>query len=170
MDIFKIIEIAGTILLPLFFVSVLSIALIIDLIVFNVKTHLAIKKLSSDKNTDNKILKFIYSNLSKNAKENKIKFELQKVERKTSILSIVASIAPMIGLFGTVMGMIKIFNQVSLQKPVNPLEALSGGISEALFATAGGLIVAIISGFFHHFLLASLDSIEDKISMILSEE
>ncbi|MFN8674241.1 MAG: MotA/TolQ/ExbB proton channel family protein [Candidatus Sericytochromatia bacterium] len=170
MDIFKIIEIAGTILLPLFFVSLISLALILELTVFNFRTHLELNKISNLKSSNNKIVKHFFDNIPKENKLSRINFELQKIERKTSILSVVASISPMVGLLGTVFGMIKIFNQVSLQKPTNPLEALSGGISEALFATAGGLLVAIISGFAYHFLTSSLDSIEDKTLFYLNEK
>jgi biopolymer transport protein ExbB/TolQ len=165
MNIFKIIELSASILLPLFIVSIASGALIIELTIFNLKTHNAIK----NKTKENKLISILSLNTSKEIKINKINFEIQKAERRTSILSIVASIAPMVGLLGTVFGMIKIFNQVSVQKPTNPLEALSGGISEALFATAGGLIVAIVTGFFHHFLTMSLDSIDDKIFALLDE-
>ena len=70
----------------------------------------------------------------------------------------------------TVFGMIKIFNVVAAQRPTNPLEALSGGISEALFATAGGLLVAIVAGFAHHFLTYSIDSINDKSLLYLDKK
>ena len=165
MNIFKIIELSASILLPLLLVSIVSGALIIELLIFNIKTHNAIK----NKTKENKLISILLGDERKEKKINKINFEIQKIERKTSILSIVASIAPMVGLLGTVFGMIKIFNQVSIQKPTNPLEALSGGISEALFATAGGLFVAIITGFFHHFLTMSLDSIDDKIFALIDE-
>lgn len=165
MNIFKIIELSASILLPLLFVSIVSGALIIELLIFNIKTHNAIK----NKTMENKLISILFGDETKEKKINKINFEIQKIERKTSILSIVASIAPMVGLLGTVFGMIKIFNQVSIQKPTNPLEALSGGISEALFATAGGLLVAIITGFFHHFLAMSLDSIDDEIFALIDE-
>lgn len=165
MNIFKIIELSASILLPLLFVSIVSGALIIELLIFNIKTHNAIK----NKTMENKLISILFGNETKEKKINKINFEIQKIERKTSILSIVASIAPMVGLLGTVFGMIKIFNQVSIQKPTNPLEALSGGISEALFATAGGLLVAIVTGFFHHFLAMSLDSIDDEIFALIDE-
>lgn len=83
-----------------------------------------------------------------------------KVERRFSWLSTLSAIAPLFGLLGTVFGMIKIFHIVSVTKPTNPIAALSGGISEALIATAGGLIVAVIASLGYHFLTNRFASVE----------
>jgi biopolymer transport protein ExbB len=64
-------------------------------------------------------------------------------ERRLSGLSVVAQVAPLLGLLGTVTGMIKVFQQIQdLQGQVNP-SILAGGIWEALITTAAGLTVAI---------------------------
>ena len=57
-------------------------------------------------------------------------------------LSIVSGVAPLIGLLGTVTGMIKVFIVISVQGTSDP-SLLANGISEALFTTATGLLVAI---------------------------
>lgn len=57
-------------------------------------------------------------------------------------LATIASVSTLLGLLGTIAGMIKIFSVISMQRVVNP-STLAGGISEALYTTAAGLTVAI---------------------------
>ncbi|MBN2033060.1 MAG: MotA/TolQ/ExbB proton channel family protein [Deltaproteobacteria bacterium] len=64
------------------------------------------------------------------------------LEKHTGILSTIANLAPLLGLLGTVSGMIKTFNVISVQGVGNPAP-LAGGIAEALITTAAGLTVAI---------------------------
>ncbi len=64
------------------------------------------------------------------------------LEKRIGILSTIASIAPLLGLLGTVSGMIKTFKVISVQGVGNPAP-LAGGIAEALITTAAGLSVAI---------------------------
>ena len=68
--------------------------------------------------------------------------EVTILERNLPILATIGNIAPLLGLLGTVFGMIKAFQVVSVVGVGNP-EALAGGISEALLTTAFGLSVAI---------------------------
>lgn len=79
-------------------------------------------------------------------------------ERRINWLNTLAAIAPMLGLLGTVAGMIRIFSVISAEKVQNPLAQLSGGLSEALFATGGGLIVAIVAALGYHYLNARLET------------
>jgi len=74
--------------------------------------------------------------------EDTARHEITILERNLPILSTVGNIAPLLGLLGTVFGMIKAFQVVSVVGVGNP-EALAGGISEALLTTAFGLSVAI---------------------------
>jgi biopolymer transport protein ExbB len=69
-------------------------------------------------------------------------FEKLRLERGLIIIGTTASNAPFIGLFGTVLGIIKAFHDLSLQTDENA-GAVMAGISEALVATAVGLLVAI---------------------------
>ncbi len=74
--------------------------------------------------------------------------------RKIEHLNIIANIAPMLGLLGTVMGMVNSFNQISVAVGGVDPRRLAGGIFEALMTTVMGLIVAIPSlyafGFFRN--------------------
>lgn len=64
------------------------------------------------------------------------------LEKHVGILSTIANLTPLLGLLGTVSGMIKTFNVISVQGVGNPAP-LAGGIAEALISTAFGLCVAI---------------------------
>jgi biopolymer transport protein ExbB len=77
--------------------------------------------------------------------------EVPQLERRLGILGTIAAVAPLLGLLGTVSGMIKIF-QVIATLGVGQADALSQGISEALYTTATGLGVAIPSLVMHNYL------------------
>ena len=64
------------------------------------------------------------------------------LEKRVGILATLANLTPLLGLLGTVSGMIKTFNVISVQGVGNPAP-LAGGIAEALITTAAGLCVAI---------------------------
>lgn len=84
------------------------------------------------------------------------KNEAFNLEKRTNLLASIAGIAPMIGFFGTVMGMIKAFQEIQrLQGNVNP-SVLAGGIWEALLTTAAGLAVGILAFFFYNYLLGRI--------------
>lgn len=72
------------------------------------------------------------------------------LERNLNTLGTIAAIAPLIGLLGTVIGMIKVFAVITTEGVGNP-ETLAGGISEALITTATGLVVAIPSLIFYRY-------------------
>jgi len=73
--------------------------------------------------------------------------ELAKLERNMSWLATTASVSPFIGLFGTVLGIIRAFEQLG-QQGSSSLRAVGPGISEALIATAMGLLAAIPAAIF----------------------
>jgi len=73
-----------------------------------------------------------------------------EMERFLNTLGTIASITPLLGLLGTVVGMIKVFAAIMSQGVGNPA-VLAGGISEALITTAAGLTVAIPSLMFYRY-------------------
>ncbi len=103
------------------------------------------------------IIKVALSNLHMNKNEVKEliadegRQQVRDLERGLVILETVAGIAPLLGLFGTVLGMIKVFDTIS-RIGVGQASALSGGISEALITTAVGLSIGIPAlVFFNYF-------------------
>jgi biopolymer transport protein ExbB len=67
---------------------------------------------------------------------------VHELERFIGALGTIASLSPLMGLLGTVLGMIRTFNAITTEGVGNPA-ALAGGIAEALITTAAGLTVAI---------------------------
>lgn len=76
---------------------------------------------------------------------------LYDLRRNTRPLGVIADIAPLLGLMGTVTGMIKAFNVVAKAGALGRAELLAEGISEALLTTAFGLLVAIPSSLIYHY-------------------
>jgi biopolymer transport protein ExbB len=83
---------------------------------------------------------------------------MHDLERYLNTLATIASISPLPGLLGTVMGMIRTFRAVTIAGIGDP-SALAGGIAEALVTTAGGLIVAIPSLVAYRYLRGKVDAL-----------
>jgi len=83
---------------------------------------------------------------------------VHEMERYIGALGTIAAIAPLLGLLGTVVGMIKVFTEIMLQGTGNS-QALAGGISEALITTAAGLVVAIPAMMAHRFFQRRVDTL-----------
>jgi biopolymer transport protein ExbB len=83
---------------------------------------------------------------------------IHELERFLNSLGTIASIAPLLGLLGTVTGIIRAFNAVMLGGMGDP-RLLAGGISEALITTAGGLAVAIPSLIAYRYLRGKVEGI-----------
>jgi len=80
--------------------------------------------------------------IMKEAIEDTGRHVVHELERYINTLGTIAAISPLLGLLGTVIGMIKVFSAITTQGVGNPA-ALAGGISEALITTAAGMAVAI---------------------------
>ncbi len=83
---------------------------------------------------------------------------VHEMERYLNTLGTVAAVTPLLGLLGTVIGMIKVFTAIKLEGTGNAA-VLAGGISEALITTAAGLSVAIPSLFFFRFFQRRVDEL-----------
>jgi len=86
----------------------------------------------------------------KEAVEDTGRHVVHELERFLNTLGTIAGIAPLLGLLGTVIGMIRVFSAILLHGVGNANE-LAGGISQALITTAAGLTVAIPSYFFYRY-------------------
>ena len=80
------------------------------------------------------------------------------LERFLNPLGTIAAITPLLGLLGTVIGMIKVFTEIMIQGTGNA-GVLAGGISEALITTAAGLSVAIPALVMHRYFQRRIDSL-----------
>lgn len=94
--------------------------------------------------------------------------EVLKLDKFLPSLQTIVAIAPLLGLLGTVLGMIKIFDVIALQG-TGSAEALSSGIAEALLTTAAGLVVAIPAQIFYFIAKARADAIGAALEKASSE-
>lgn len=78
--------------------------------------------------------------------------------RYLNALGTIAAVTPLLGLLGTVVGMISVFTNITTVGVGNPAQ-LAGGISQALITTAGGLMVAIPALMFHRYFRGKVDGL-----------
>ncbi len=83
---------------------------------------------------------------------------VHEMERHLTLLGTIAAISPLLGLLGTVIGMIQVFTTLVVDGAANP-GLLAEGISKALVTTAAGLGVAIPALFFHRYFLRRVDEL-----------
>ncbi len=83
---------------------------------------------------------------------------VHELERFLNALGTIAAVTPLLGLLGTVIGMITVFTTITTVGVGNPTE-LAGGISQALITTAGGLSVAIPSLIFYRYFRGKVDAL-----------
>lgn len=98
----------------------------------------------------------------KEAIDEAAQLEIPRMEKHLPVLATIAHIAPLLGLLGTVSGMIKAFqviqNKAAAMSPVNPGD-LAGGIWESLLATLAGLLVAIPTYVAYNYLVNQVDNL-----------
>ena len=103
------------------------------------------------------------------AMENQAQTELGQMEKNLNLLAVVPSIAPMLGLLGTVIGMIiAFFDLANVEGAFSP-KTLSTGIYTALGQTATGLAVAIPANYFYNLLLTRIDKFVLKMQTTTGE-
>ncbi len=84
------------------------------------------------------------------------------MERGLTVLEIIANVSPLLGLLGTVLGMVTVFNAITAEGVGNP-RVLSEGISQALVTTVAGLVVAIPAFAFHSWLSSRVDDLATEM-------
>ncbi len=84
------------------------------------------------------------------------------LERGLTWISLMISIAPMLGFMGTVIGMISAFTSIQAMGDINP-SVVAGGIKVALITTVSGLIVAIILQIFYNYIISKIDAIVNNM-------
>ncbi|MDD2324082.1 MAG: MotA/TolQ/ExbB proton channel family protein [Bacteroidales bacterium] len=118
------------------------------------------------KNTNTPIARMIQKGLSRLGKpltdinaaiENVGNLEVARLEKNVGTLATVASVSPMIGFLGTVIGMVKAFYDMSMAGNNIDIGLLSSGIYQAMVTTIGGLIVGIIGYILYNILVARIE-------------
>ncbi len=93
------------------------------------------------------------------------------LKRRLYLLSVLGSALPLMGLLGTVLGMIKVFNKVANAGNAADISILAGGIWEALITTAAGMMIAIPVILIYHFFNRTVEKIshamQQKVSRLI---
>lgn len=145
----------------------------------NGKLKDVIIELNKEKSSTSKVLKEMLlelykaggsANLMKIEEKGKEKalFQITQLERNMWLISLAAHLTPLLGLLGTVTGMIQAFQAVALHG-TGDAGVLAKGISEALFTTAGGLFVAIPALVFYNYYNKKIDRIVSNIEITSTE-
>ena len=93
------------------------------------------------------------------AMENEMLDALPGLQKRVSFIALLANTATLIGLLGTIFGLITAFNSVAAASAAERQEALAAGISQAMYTTAFGISVAVPLLFFHHFISKRMEGI-----------
>jgi biopolymer transport protein ExbB len=88
--------------------------------------------------------------------------EIAKLEKGINVLNITGRIAPMFGFVGTIIGVIKIFYDISLAKTVE-IEVISTGLYQKMVSSASGLVVGLIAFVAYHLINARIDKIAHRL-------
>ena len=95
--------------------------------------------------------------------EQSVRREIFRWEKHLGILEVIGKLSPLIGLLGTVLGMVEMFQALTLNAQVTSA-VVTGGIWKALYTTVMGLCVAIPAIFAHHFLNSRVDAEEETLN------
>ena len=101
--------------------------------------------------------------------ENEGQLEVANLERRVSLVATVASLGPMIGFLGTVVGMISAFQEMAHAGNNIDIQMLASGIYTAMVTTVGGLIVGIICYFLHNVLVTRINKVVFELEVRANE-
>ena len=190
MDIFTIFTKGGIVMYPILLCSIVSVAILFerlfalrksriisngDLLMHLAEKHSWNELRETAKRGDDLFSRVIYMTLSDPSSESETakiteiyaKKVTEEIYSHTSIPGVMATLSPLLGLLGTVLGMIRIFNKFT-EAGGNPM-ILAGGIWEALITTAAGLTVAIPSLIIYRFLTYTAEKSVSELEFALEK-
>lgn len=190
MDIFTIFTKGGVVMYPILLCSIVSVAILFerlfalrksriisnsDLMMHLAEKHSWNELRETAKKGDDLFSRVIYMTLSDPSSESETakiteiyaKKVTEEIYSHTSIPGVMATLSPLLGLLGTVLGMIRIFNKFT-EAGGNPM-ILAGGIWEALITTAAGLTVAIPSLIIYRFLTYTAEKSVSELEFALEK-
>jgi biopolymer transport protein ExbB/TolQ len=193
--ILEILQIGGFTIYILLFCSILSVSIVLERIIyyrkraktkraeFMTRTTRALKSgdieraMEICKGTLSPFSKVVYSGLQlhgrhekeiSNAMEREITVETTKLERYTSIVGTIGNTAVYIGLFGTVLGIIRAFHDIA-SAGAGGMSIVIGGVAEALVCTAAGLFVAIPAVITFNYFIRKVERFTNDMELCASE-
>jgi biopolymer transport protein ExbB len=195
MTLWQLLKSGGLTMYVLLLLSIISIAIILERIIYyrlrskvkrnvfmlNISRELEkgnIKKaLEISENTDTPFSRVVHSALNlhghnevviSNTMEREVIIQTTKLEKYTSIIGTIGSTAVYIGLFGTVLGIIRAFHDIS-KSGSGGISVVINGISEALVCTAAGLCVAVPAVMAYNYFTKKIDSFISDMELSASE-
>jgi biopolymer transport protein ExbB len=194
MSLLQLVMKGGVIMIPLGILSLISVYLIIERYIFIKKASSSGKNFLNSmrdviasnnleaakalcKNVDNPQARMIAKGISKigmpysdieDAMENVGKIEVYNLERNLNILGIIAGIAPMFGFIGTILGVIKIFYNISLANSIS-IGLIAGGLYEKMITSAAGLSIGIFSFIAFHWLNIMVNKTIQRMEVVAIE-
>jgi biopolymer transport protein ExbB/TolQ len=195
MNIWQLIKVGGFTMILLLSASVLSVAIILERLIsyrsksiikrkdFMLKIRQEIKKgrlnqaAAVCKDTNTPFAQVVYAGLSffdcsekeiSNNMERQIIIETTILERLTSVIGTIGSVSVYVGLFGTVLGIIRAFHDISVSGS-GGISVVISGISEALACTAAGLCVAVPAVIAYNYFMKKVDDFIKDMELAASE-
>ena len=195
MNIWQLIKVGGFTMILLLSASVLSVAIILERLIsyrsksrikrkdFMLKIRQEIKKGKLNqaagvcKDTNTPFAQVVYAGLSffdcsekeiSNNMERQIIIETTILERLTSVIGTIGSVSVYVGLFGTVLGIIRAFHDISVSGS-GGISVVISGISEALACTAAGLCVAVPAVIAYNYFMKKVDDFIKDMELAASE-
>lgn len=193
MELIKFFQSGGIFMYPIFVVMAIGIAIVIDRFIYLMRTDKSINKtwnaiipmlrandfvrarkvLDSSENPMARVLSYGFARLGPNAKREQLESAMEEgvmevmpqLAERTHYLAMLANVATLLGLLGTIVGLIQAFTAVATANPAEKADLLSGSISVAMNTTAFGLVVAIPLLLFHSFLSTKTGRLVDTIEM-----
>ncbi|WP_428023740.1 MotA/TolQ/ExbB proton channel family protein [Arcobacter sp.] len=150
MDLMQYVDKGGIIVYILIFLNIIGFTIIIWKFLTLPRKNAMVQKIREKVNTQNGLT--IYA---------QIEYEVKKLEAGLTYVKNIASIAPLLGLLGTVYGVFKAFESITKSGLGDPT-VFSNGISIALITTIAGLIVAIPHHIAYNHFISQIDAIELK--------
>lgn len=196
MNILQFVKAGGVTMIVLLAVSVVSIAIILERTIFyRNKSRLKRRDLMSRvrqelkkggvnsamricKDSDAPFSQVVYAGLSffdcsekeiSNNMERQIIIETVTLERFTSVVGTIGSVSVYVGLFGTVLGIIRAFHDISVGGGSGGISVVISGISEALACTAAGLCVAVPAVVAYNYFMKKIDDFIKDMELAASE-
>ncbi|SDL92066.1 MotA/TolQ/ExbB proton channel family protein [Halarsenatibacter silvermanii] len=194
-EIWNVLSLGGPTAIPLMIASIFSLAVIIEKTIFFAKnkqdnknlirkvemmidegdTMSAYNQLKGKKGPNVKLLSTALSNLDEDSERIREALqvtgqnEIRKMEKHLTILDVIAMIAPLLGLLGTVLGIISSFNILGGAAGIGDPTQISAGIASALISTAIGLIIAIPTAIFYSYFSKIVDRRAHQLNQSIVE-
>lgn len=170
MRLFDYIQQGGPVMYILLFLNIIGFALLFwkAFTVIDAKKNFT-NTISELKNRLKSIVKVDDSSIAISVLKDEVQMTVHKLETGLNTIKIIASIAPLLGLLGTVLGILSAFKVISEAGLSNP-SLFAGGIAMALLTTVGGLIVAIPHFVGYNYLVSALDDYEIQLEKGLVKE